>query len=86
MEVNQARCMLHNPTIIAVKTCNSEVDVFNFNKHCGSELTPDLRLRGHDKEGYGLSWSPFKSGYLLSGAHDHKICFIKFLSFILSNT
>ena len=34
----------------------------------------NLRLRGHDKEGYGLSWSPFKNGYLLSGSHDHKVC------------
>ncbi|KAG6423928.1 hypothetical protein SASPL_114336 [Salvia splendens] len=28
----------------------------------------------HDKEGYGLSWSAFKGGYLLSGSNDCNIC------------
>ncbi|XP_057495444.1 WD-40 repeat-containing protein MSI2-like isoform X2 [Actinidia eriantha] len=28
----------------------------------------------HDKEGYGLSWSQLKEGYLLSGSNDCKIC------------
>jgi WD40 repeat protein len=37
--------------------------------------TPDIRLVGHDKEGYGLSWSPREAGHLLSGAEDHLICF-----------
>ncbi|KAF9676167.1 hypothetical protein SADUNF_Sadunf09G0110200 [Salix dunnii] len=35
---------------------------------------PDLRLTGHDKEGYVLSWSPFKQGYLVSGSHYNRIC------------
>jgi len=66
--------MPQNPDIVAAKTCNSEVYVFDFSKQRGIEFAPDLRLRGHDQEGYGLSWSPFKSGYLLSGSHDNKIC------------
>ncbi|KAG4966974.1 hypothetical protein AAZX31_12G031900 [Glycine max] len=73
-EVNRARCMPQNPSIVGAKTCNSEVYVFDFTKERGSACDPDLRLRGHDKEGYGLSWSPFKNGYLLSGSHDHKVC------------
>lgn len=74
-EVNRARCMPQNPSVVAAKTCNSEVYVFDFAKERGSgECGPDLRLRGHDKEGYGLSWSTFKNGYLLSGSHDHKVC------------
>ncbi|KAL2329055.1 hypothetical protein Fmac_022482 [Flemingia macrophylla] len=73
-EVNRARCMSQNPCIVAAKTCNSEVYVFDLTKQRGSECDPDFRLRGHDKEGYGLSWSPFKKGYLLSGSHDHKVC------------
>merc|ERR1711935_680798 len=32
---------------------------------CG-KCYPDLRLRGHQKEGYGLSWNPNMNGYLLS--------------------
>jgi len=66
--------MPQNPDIVAAKTSSSEVYVFDCNKQRVTEFAPDLRLRGHDKEGYGLSWSPFKSGYLLSGSHDHKVC------------
>ena len=35
---------------------------------------PFLRLRGHQKEGYGLSWNPNLNGYLLSASDDHTIC------------
>ncbi|RYR69873.1 hypothetical protein Ahy_A03g016412 isoform B [Arachis hypogaea] len=77
-EVNRARSMPQNPSVVASKTCGSEVYVFDVEKQHGKEqgggCDPDLRLRGHDKEGYGLSWSPFKKGYLLSGSHDSKIC------------
>lgn len=29
---------------------------------------------GHKTEGYGLAWSPFQSGHLLSGSDDAQIC------------
>lgn len=32
---------------------------------------PCTRLRAHAKDGYGLRWSPFKKGVLLTGADDH---------------
>lgn len=35
------------------------------------ECSPDLRLKGHQKEGYGLSWNPNLSGNLLSASDDH---------------
>lgn len=35
------------------------------------ECNPDLRLRGHQKEGYGLSWNSNLSGHLLSASDDH---------------
>ncbi|KAL7257382.1 hypothetical protein ACSBR1_003647 [Camellia fascicularis] len=77
-EVNRARCMLQNPSLVAAKTSGSEVYVFDCSKHTmnekGGPCEPDLRLMGHDKEGYGLSWSQFKEGYLLSGSNDCKIC------------
>ncbi|CAL5402287.1 unnamed protein product [Camellia sinensis] len=77
-EVNRARCMLQNPSLVAAKTSGSEVYVFDCSKHTmnekGGSCEPDLRLMGHDKEGYGLSWSQFKEGYLLSGSNDCKIC------------
>jgi histone-binding protein RBBP4 len=37
-------------------------------------INPNLRLRGHNTEGYGLSWSTFKQGHLLSGSDDAQIC------------
>ncbi|KVH96528.1 G-protein beta WD-40 repeat-containing protein [Cynara cardunculus var. scolymus] len=77
-EVNRARCMPQNPSIIAAKTSSSEVYLFDSMKqlsnHEGDYCEPDMRLRGHEKEGYGLSWSPFREGYLLSGSNDCKIC------------
>ncbi|KAE9448607.1 hypothetical protein C3L33_19503, partial [Rhododendron williamsianum] len=77
-EVNRARCMFQNPSVVAAKTSGREVYVFDCSKHSmkeeGASCNPDLRLRGHDKEGYGLSWSQLKEGYLLSGSNDCKIC------------
>jgi len=37
-------------------------------------MRPDLRLKGHQKEGYGLSWNPNMNGHLLSASDDHTIC------------
>ncbi|KAL5561202.1 hypothetical protein UlMin_030949 [Ulmus minor] len=77
-EVNKARSMPQNPSIVGAKTSASEVYVFDCTKQEGKpeggDCDPDVRLRGHDKEGYGLSWNPLKEGYLLSGSHDCKIC------------
>ncbi|XP_059653975.1 WD-40 repeat-containing protein MSI2-like [Cornus florida] len=77
-ELNRARCMPQKPSVVAAKTSGCEVYVFDCNKqpmkHQGGSCAPDLKLRGHEKEGYGLSWSPFKEGYLLSGSNDCKIC------------
>ena len=38
------------------------------------KCSPDLRLKGHTKEGYGLSWSPNNAGHLLSASDDCTIC------------
>ena len=35
------------------------------------ECQPELRLKGHQKEGYGLSWNPNLDGHLLSASDDH---------------
>jgi hypothetical protein len=35
------------------------------------ECHPELRLKGHQKEGYGLSWNPNVNGNLLSASDDH---------------
>uniref|UniRef100_A0A7N0T0E5 Histone-binding protein RBBP4-like N-terminal domain-containing protein n=1 Tax=Kalanchoe fedtschenkoi TaxID=63787 RepID=A0A7N0T0E5_KALFE len=78
-EVNRARYMPQNSFIIATKTVSSEVYVFDYSKHPSKPhfdagCNPEIRLRGHSAEGYGLSWSPFRPGYLLSGSDDSQIC------------
>lgn len=78
-EVNRARYMPQNNFIIATKTISAEVYVFDYSKHpskppLDGSCNPDLRLRGHNTEGYGLSWSTFKQGHLLSGSDDAQIC------------
>ncbi|KAL9275757.1 WD-40 repeat-containing protein [Drosera capensis] len=78
-EVNRARYMPQNQFIIATKTVSAEVYVFDYSKHpskppLDGTCNPDLRLKGHTTEGYGLSWSQFKQGHLLSGSDDAQIC------------
>lgn len=78
-EVNRARYMPQNPCIIATKTVSSDVYVFDYTKHpskpkADGVCSPDLRLKGHSMEGYGLAWSPLQEGHLLSGSDDKQIC------------
>ncbi|CAF0945522.1 unnamed protein product [Rotaria sordida] len=78
-EVNRARYMPQNPQIIATKTPLSDVLVFNIDTHPlgkeqAGECNPELRLKGHTREGYGLSWNSNSNGHLLSAADDHTVC------------
>ena len=83
-EVNRARYMPQNSSFIATKSPSAEVLVFNYTKlatqskeqlvNQNAECCPELRLRGHTKEGYGLSWNPIVSGHILSASDDHTIC------------
>jgi histone-binding protein RBBP4 len=78
-EVNRARFMPQNPDLIATKSANAEVLVFDKTKHPSKpskngQCNPDLRLNGHKKEGYGLSWNPHAKGHLLSGSDDALVC------------
>ncbi|KAK2094524.1 Histone-binding protein rbbp4, partial [Saguinus oedipus] len=78
-EVNRARYMPQNPCIITTKTPSSDVLVFDYTKHPSKpdpsrECNPDSHLRGHQKEGYGLSWNPNLNRHLYSASDDHTIC------------
>ncbi|RCH96588.1 CCR4-Not complex caf1 ribonuclease subunit Caf1 [Rhizopus azygosporus] len=78
-EVNRARYHNENPDIIATKSRAGEVYVFDrttFDPQPKNEFNPTLKLVGHDKEGYGLAWSPHKSNsnHLLSAGFDGRIC------------
>uniref|UniRef100_A0A670I7D5 Uncharacterized protein n=1 Tax=Podarcis muralis TaxID=64176 RepID=A0A670I7D5_PODMU len=84
-EVNRARYMPQNPCIIATKTPSSDVLVFDYTKHPSKpdpygECNPDLRLRGHQKEGYGhtavvedVSWHLLHESLFGSVADDQKL-------------
>jgi len=47
--------------IIATKTNSGEIHIFDYHKHPtvpeNDEVKPQLKLAGHTKEGYGLSWN-----------------------------
>ncbi|PIN13172.1 Nucleosome remodeling factor, subunit CAF1/NURF55/MSI1 [Handroanthus impetiginosus] len=78
-EVNRARYMPQDPFIIATRTVSTEVYVFDCRKHPSEPpldcaCNPELRLRGHSAKGYGLSWSQFSPGHLLSSSDDAQIC------------
>lgn len=52
--------MPQNPSVIATKTVGSDLYIFDYTRH-GTEPTsdgvcrPDLKLKGHTKEGYDRS-------------------------------
>lgn len=78
-EVNKARYMPQNPSVIATKSPSSDVLIFDYTNHPSvpnpdGKCNPEIRLKGHTKEGYGLSWNPRIAGYLISSSHDSKIC------------
>lgn len=78
-EVNRARHMPQDKFIIATKTISADVFVFDYSKHPSKPspdgvCRPNLVLTGHKTEGYGLAWSPYMPGHLLSGSDDAQIC------------
>mmetsp|Transcript_12690 Transcript_12690/g.25770 ORF Transcript_12690/g.25770 Transcript_12690/m.25770 type:complete len:299 (-) Transcript_12690:562-1458(-) len=71
--------MPQNPFVVATKTVNADVFVFDTSKHptkppLDGICRPQIRLKGHQKEGYGLSWNAKDSGFLISGGEDQLIC------------
>ncbi|KAJ3056940.1 Histone-binding protein rbbp4 [Rhizophlyctis rosea] len=78
-EVNRARYMPKNPDIIATRTAKGAVLVFDRTRHSSRPApdgicNPDIRLVGHEGEGYGMSWHPRKEGLLLTAGHDQTVC------------
>ncbi|ORZ24799.1 WD40-repeat-containing domain protein [Lobosporangium transversale] len=78
-EVNRARYMPQNPDIIATKTVSGDLFIFDRTRHpsqpaAGGVCSPEIRLKGHTKEGYGLSWNPNLQGHLISASEDTTVC------------
>jgi histone-binding protein RBBP4 len=73
-EVLRARMMPSQESIVATKSPNSLVYIYDLKKHSlKSSLSAQLALTGHNKEGKGLSWCPNKQGLLASGSNDHLV-------------
>eukprot|EP00035_Acanthoeca_spectabilis_P000938 m.76391 g.76391 ORF g.76391 m.76391 type:complete len:430 (+) comp10522_c0_seq1:81-1370(+) len=78
-EVHRARYMPQNPNVIATKTPGPDVLIFDYTKHPSNPdpsgvPNPQIRLTGHSKEGYGISWNRNKEGLLLGASDDMTIC------------
>ena len=78
-EVNRARHCPQDAFLIATKSPSADVLVYNWSKHPSkpkdpSVCIPQVRCKGHEKEGYGLSWSPFEKGKLVSAGDDGLVC------------
>jgi histone-binding protein RBBP4 len=78
-EVNRARYMPQKPSIIATKGPAADVYVFDQTTQPARPPTngacaPLLKLQGHTKEGYGVSWNPTVAGRLVSASDDATVC------------
>ncbi|KAF2871281.1 WD40-repeat-containing domain protein [Massariosphaeria phaeospora] len=74
-EVNKARYQPQNPDIIASLCVDGRILVFDRTKHPlipknDGSIKAEAELIGHEKEGFGLSWSPLLEGHLVTGNED----------------
>ena len=78
-EVNKVKASPKESNIMATQTNKGEIHIFDYFK-CPPRpedeniSKPTKRLISHTKIGYGLSWSLFKSEYLLSSSYDGSVC------------
>ena len=78
-DVNKARGNPFKENIIATKSSNGSVFIFNKHLHqtkpdATKKVGPQATLTGHTAEGYGLSWSKTDDNILISGSDDNLIC------------
>lgn len=76
-EVNRARYLPQNPCILASRTTGGEIHCHDYTKHSSepSDIpSPDIRLVGQTKEGYGLSWNPILKGLIAGASEDGSLC------------
>ncbi len=76
-QINRARYNPFKTNIIATKSTNGGVYVFNYIQHSkdGKSLnnSTKIHLVGHEDEGFGLTWSESNQGILASAANDSKV-------------
>jgi histone-binding protein RBBP4 len=76
-QVLKLRAMPQNTDILAVKSTNGLVSIYDLARRQRAQdqgepvpETPDLRLRGHKKAGFGLDWHKSSTGLIASGSDD----------------
>jgi histone-binding protein RBBP4 len=74
-EVNKARYQPQNPDLIATMCTDGRVLIWDRTKHPSTPTAgqmPQIELYGHEREGYGLSWSPHKdtAGHIATASED----------------
>ncbi|KAI3636772.1 hypothetical protein MIR68_005039 [Amoeboaphelidium protococcarum] len=80
-EINRARYMPQNSCLIATRSVGGDVLVFDYTKHplqpsAGNvAANPDIILKGHTKEGYGVSWNHINKGHIISCSEDQTVCY-----------
>ncbi|GMM37213.1 Msi1 protein [Saccharomycopsis crataegensis] len=86
-EINKARYMPQKPDLIATINNTGNVYVFDRTKHSSvktldqNPFKPQIRLKYHQCEGFGISWNVQKEGHLLSAALDGHVALWDLLSF-----
>ncbi|KAK7750232.1 Histone acetyltransferase type B subunit 2 [Diatrype stigma] len=76
-EVNKARYCPQNPDLIATLAVNGEILIFDRTKHSSEpngKVNAQIKLEGHNQEGFGLDWNPHVEGSLASGSEDQTVC------------
>ncbi len=80
VEVNRSRYSPQNPNLIATRQGSGHCEVFIFDrtkhpsKPIDNLIKPDLTLKGHQQEGYGLSWNKSAEGELATCGNDQLVC------------
>ncbi|TIA91763.1 hypothetical protein E3P99_00916 [Wallemia hederae] len=74
-EVNRARYSPYNPDLIATRTVMGPIYIFDRTRHelkpkADGSCNPQIVLRGHEGEGYGMEWSPLKANHIISASTD----------------
>ena len=81
-EVHRARFMPQNHFIVASRGPQAPLYIWDFSRHSsfpeagsnnGQKSQAQGMCLGHDGEGYGLCWSPHKTGWLISSSEDKTV-------------
>ena len=78
-EVNRARYNPQNPRILSSWSASGNTYIFDMQRLPSTPgptpvFDPDIALRGHDNEGYGLAWNYFLPSIIATTADDGKTC------------